>query len=88
MLTDAYIEQSFQLYRQVRQQVKNVLKSLNDTDVHTLRLVGEGDVAEICRLTCLEHNILLADDSDVPALVVDGLDIRIESLEKISNKAK
>jgi hypothetical protein len=81
MLTSTYIEQSFQLYRQVRQQVKNVLKTLNDADVHTVRLIGEGNVAEICRLTCLEHYITMTENSDVPALVVDGLDIRIESLE-------
>ena len=79
--TDAYIEQSFQLYRQVRQQVKNVLRTLIDTDVHTVRLIGEGDVAEICRLTCLEHDITMTDNSDVPAIVVDGLDIRVQSLE-------
>ena len=81
MLTDAYIEQSFQLYRQVRQQVKNVLKSLNDTDVHTLRLVGEGDVAEICRLTCLEQNVTITENLDAPVLVINGLEIRVESLE-------
>lgn len=81
-LSGAYIEQSFQLYRQVRQQVENVLKTLNEADVHTVRLVGEGDVAEICRLTCLEHDVTLTDNSDAPALVVDGLDIRIKSLEK------
>jgi DNA-binding MarR family transcriptional regulator len=87
-LTDAYIEQSFELYRQVRQQVKGILIALNDAGVYTLRLIGDGDVAEICRLTCLEHDVTMTDNSDVPKLVVDGLDIRIESLKKISTEAK
>jgi DNA-binding MarR family transcriptional regulator len=80
-LTHAYLEQSFFLYRHVRQKVKNVLRTLKDADVHRVRLVGEGDVAEICRLTCLEQHISLTDNHDVPALVVDGLEIRVESLE-------
>jgi DNA-binding MarR family transcriptional regulator len=80
-LTHAYIEQSLQLYRQVRQQVKNVMKTLNEADIYKVRLVGEGDVAEICRLTCLEHQVTLSDNHDAPKIVVDGLEIRVESLE-------
>ena len=80
-LTRVFIQQSFQLYRQVRQQVKNVLKTLNKADIHTVRLVGTGDVAEICRLTCLEQHVTITDNHDAPTLVVDGLDIRVESLE-------
>ena len=81
-LTNDFIEQSFQLYRQVRQQIKNVLKMLKNADLHTVRLVGEGDIAEICRLTCLEQHVTLTDTHDAPTLVVDGLDIRVESLAK------
>ena len=81
-LTNDFIEQSFQLYRQVRQQIKNVLKMLKNADLHTVRLVGEGDIAEICRLTCLEQRVTLTDTHDAPTLVVDGLDIRVESLAK------
>jgi DNA-binding MarR family transcriptional regulator len=80
-LTHAYIEQSFKLYRQVRQQVKSVLKMLKDADVHTVRLSGEGDLADICRLTCLEQNVTITENLDAPVLVINGLEIRVESLE-------
>lgn len=80
-LLEKYIQQSFQLYRLVRQEVKDLLKGLNDeSGIHAVRLIGEGDIAEVCRLTCLENHISLTDEIDTPALIVDGLDIRIEQL--------
>jgi DNA-binding MarR family transcriptional regulator len=77
-LTSAYIRQSFQLYRRVRQQAKDLLITLNDSEVRAVRLVGEGDIAEVCRLTCLEHQVALTDQPEAPVLVVDGLDVRLE----------
>jgi DNA-binding MarR family transcriptional regulator len=77
-LTAAYVRQSFHLFRQVRQQVKYMLESLNDSGFKAVRLMGEGDIAEVCRLTCLENEVMLVDDGNVPALVVDGLNIRVE----------
>ncbi len=77
-LTHVYIKQSFDVYRQVRQQVKDVLKAITDAGVTTVRLNGEGDVRDVCWLTCLEYHVKITDDPDAPKLVVDGLDIRIE----------
>jgi DNA-binding MarR family transcriptional regulator len=80
-LLDKYIQQSFQLYRRVRYEVKELLKVLNDeSGIHAVRLIGEGDIAEVCRLTCLENHITLTDEIKASVLVVDGLDIRIEQL--------
>lgn len=77
-LTEAYIQQSFHLYRQVRQRVKDLLAELNHAGPQAVRLVGEGDIAEVCRLTCLEQGIVVTDQKGVPVLMVDGLDIRLE----------
>lgn len=77
-LTEAYIQQSFYLYRQVRQRVKDLLTELDHTGPQVVHLVGEGDIAEVCRLTCLEHGVVITDQNNVPVLVVDGLDIRLE----------
>ena len=77
-LMEDYLQQSFQLYRQVRQQAKVLLQELDGAGVQAVRLQGEGDVADVCRLTCLENQVCLTDDHDAPALVVDGLDISIE----------
>jgi DNA-binding MarR family transcriptional regulator len=77
-LTSAYVHQSFHLFRQVRKQVKTMLESLNDSGFKAIRLMGEGDIAEVCQLTCLENEVMLTEDDHAPALVVDGLDIKIE----------
>jgi DNA-binding MarR family transcriptional regulator len=73
-----YLLQSFQLYRQVRQQVNALLKNLDVAGVNAVRLLGEGDVADVCKLTCCVNQISLTDDFAAPALVIDGLEIRIE----------
>lgn len=77
-LTEDYLQQSFRLYRQVRQRVRDVLAELDGSEVHAVRLVGDGDVADVCRLTCLEHQVRLTDDLHAPALVVDGLEVSLK----------
>lgn len=56
-LTLDYINTSFQLYRLVRQRMLAVLKKLRARHIRQVRLDGEGDVAEVCRLTCIEQEI-------------------------------
>ncbi len=77
-LTEDYLQQSFQLYRQVRQMVKDELAKLDGAEVRAVRLLGEGDVADVYRLTCLEHQVRLTDDPLAPALVVDGLEVSLK----------
>ena len=42
--------------------------------------VTKRDGAGVCRLTCLENHVELTEDANAPALVVDGLEIRLEWL--------
>jgi len=85
-LTLAYVQQSFSLFREVREKVRELLRGLQETGFQSVRLDGEGDIAEVCRLTCLEQHIALTDDPQVPALVVDGLQVRIEFKHKNETK--
>ena len=77
-LTLAYIQQSFSLFREVRETVRPLLRSLQEQGIHAVRLEGDGDIAEVCRLTCLEQRISLTDSPEAPALVVDGLQVRLD----------
>ena len=52
-----YVENSFSLYRKTRQRVKEHLIDVRSAGYDQVRIVGEGDVADICRLTCLEQGI-------------------------------
>ena len=79
-LTTEYVQQSFQLYRVVREEAQRLLSALIEAGYHAVCLVGEGDIADVCRLTCLENHVEMTDNDDAPALVVDGLEIRLKWL--------
>lgn len=81
-LTQEFVQQSFDLFRQVRQNVKAHLAQLEQAGVLNVRLDGDGDIAEVCRLTCLEQHFDLTDDKNAPILVVDGVDVRLEIVKK------
>lgn len=78
-LTVDYIEQSFLLYRRIRSRAKEQLKRIKEAGHSSVRLTGEGDIADVCRLTCLELGIAIVDDAGVPELVVDGTKVVLKS---------
>ena len=80
-LTMNYINTSFELYRLVRQRVNARLDELIRNGQHQVRLVQETDsdeIIEICELTCLEKGVEIVDDPSAPALIIDGLQVKIE----------
>lgn len=79
-LTMDYIEQQFLLYRRTRQRVREHLERVRAAGFRAVALRGEGDVADICRLTCLEQQIEIVPEGNVPVLVVSGLAVRLEGL--------
>ena len=60
----------------------SISKKLKLEGYKKVRIVGKGDVADICRLTCLEHGIEVVNDKDVPALQVDGFKVQLRMEEK------
>jgi DNA-binding MarR family transcriptional regulator len=74
-LTIDYIEQQFNLYRRVRQRVKEYASQVKKDGFDRLRLVGEGDVADICRLTCLEQGLTVVDAPNLPTIEVRGMGV-------------
>ena len=74
-LTVDYVEQQFLLYRNTRQRVKEHVEKIRQAGFDRVRIVGGGDVADICRLTCLEQGMTVVADSDSPMLEVVGLKV-------------
>jgi len=72
-----FVETSFSLYRKTRQRVKDRIAELRRAGYERVRIVGEGDVADICRLTCLEDGIGVVTDETAPTLQVDGFKIQL-----------
>jgi DNA-binding MarR family transcriptional regulator len=74
-LTIDYIDQSMRLYRLVRQRVREVLIEAKQGGVTGLRIQADGDIADICRLTCLEQGIPVIESDEYPVLEVRGLKV-------------
>lgn len=73
-----YVETSFSLYRKTRQRVKDRVAELRRDGYEQVRIVGDGDMADICRLTCLEEGVSVVTDGSAPCLRVDGFKIHLE----------
>jgi DNA-binding MarR family transcriptional regulator len=76
-LTLNYIETSMRLYRRTRQRVLEILQEIKESGYDRVRIQGEGDIAEICRLTCLEQGIAVVETSGVPVLEVYGMQVQV-----------
>lgn len=56
-LTVNYIETSLNLYRRIRLRVLELLAQVKQAGFDSVMIDGEGDIADICRLTCLEQGV-------------------------------
>ncbi len=74
-LTINYIEQSMRLYRRVRSRTSELLVGVKKGGYHAVRISGKDDIADICRLTCLENGIAVKEDEALPLLEVVGTKI-------------
>jgi DNA-binding MarR family transcriptional regulator len=77
LLTVDYIEQQFLLYRNTRQHVREHLQQVKNAGFEKVSIHGEGDVADICRLSCLEQGVGLTMDANAPELEIVGLKVHL-----------
>ncbi len=78
-LTVQYIENSMALYRSTRELARRALKQARRKGYSSVSIQGDGDIADICRLTCLELGIHVVEDGRVgiPMLQIQGREIRL-----------
>ncbi|MBN2257108.1 MAG: winged helix-turn-helix transcriptional regulator [Anaerolineaceae bacterium] len=79
-LTIDYIQNQFSLYRLTREKVSALLAQVQAEGHSGVRLIGDGDVADVCRLTCLEQSISILDDPKVPAIIVHGIKVYLQGV--------
>ena len=89
-LTIDYVEQSFLLYRNIRKRVCELLVEVKRAGYEEVRIESEttleepnfssqsNDIADICRLTCLEQGITVSQDLNAPTLVVHGMKVSLQ----------
>ncbi len=70
-----YMRGSLIVYRQTRAQALALLDQTRRAGYRQIVLKGDGDLGEICRLTCLEQSVQVAHSADtdvLPVIEVDG----------------
>ncbi len=83
-LTIDYIHSSFELYRLIRSRMNAALDRCAEDSCRSVFIDGDGDVHDICRLTCMERNIsvLSAADPRFPVVRIVGLKLFYTGPEK------
>lgn len=88
-LTVDFIEQSFLIYRNIRKHVRELLTEVKQLGYDNVRIESvtdsddpklatqTNDIADVCRLTCLEQGIYISQDSAAPTLVVNGIRVTL-----------
>ena len=83
-LTMAYVEQSMALYRDTREQARKVLSEAREQGNTSIKILGDGDIADICRLTCIEQGFVVVEDGHddgVLTIKATGRDLVLENTE-------
>ena len=83
-LTVKYIENSFSLYNLIRQRTRKVLDELRSYGLDTVRIEGDGEVAEVCLLTCLEQGIQINEDLNSAVIKIDGLKLALKQPNEVN----
>ena len=76
-LTIQYIENQMRLYRETRLLVKELLSDIRAAGFHQVKIEGDSEIADVCRLTCLEQGVDVVDIEEIPILEVEGYTVRL-----------
>ena len=76
-LTVDYIKTSFDLYRRVRERSSRCIEQLKAAGYNEVNVLGEGEIAEVISLTCLEHGVSLTQSKNAPKISIDGLKLAL-----------
>ena len=75
-LTQKFMQASLKWYRLTRESSKNFIKQIKQAGYDTVCIEGDGDLAEIVYLTCLEAQVKVNEkvDSVYPVFKIEGLE--------------
>ena len=85
-LTKEFMQMSLHWYRVTREASKKFLDEVKQAGYDTVCIEGNGDLAEICRLTCLEQNMKVECDvseARTPTLVVKEMRLSLRWPQKL-----
>jgi len=86
-LTVDYIKNSFDLYRRVRERTNLCLEQLEAAGYESVNVLGEDEVAEVVRLTCLEQGVTITNDAQAPQIHIEGIKLALKLPEAAQTNA-
>ena len=86
-LTMNYIDQSMQLYRLMRGRVLDEVKEIKRRGYDSVRIEGDGDIEDICRLTCIEQGLTVTESEEAPLLELNDLKVTLLIPDKTQPEA-
>ena len=86
-LTVDYIKNSFDLYRRVRERTNLCLEQLESAGYQSVNVLGEDEVAEVVRLTCLEQGVAVTNDAHAPQIHIEGIKLALKLPEAAQTNA-
>jgi hypothetical protein len=82
-LTVDYIESSMRVYRQLREAARREVGHARQKGYESLHVEGDGDAADVCRLTCLEMGMKVLDGpANEPQAVLKIEGSRVRFIER------
>ena len=85
-LTKNYVKNSMELYRKTRKKSKELLDELESAGHDTVRIKGENDLVEVCKLTCCARDVKVKNDTKedgrLPLIKVKGKDLELTMPEE------
>lgn len=72
---------SMRLYRETREQAKQLVKQIMHQGHRQIGVRGKNEVAEVVRLTCLEAQLEVCSEpisANLPVIIVEGADLKLE----------
>lgn len=87
-LTRSYMDVSLRLYRELRQQARQILAQVRRAGYTTIYIEGKDEACEILRLTCLEQGVSVETKSaGVPIVRAEGTQFIVTWPEDSAGKA-
>jgi DNA-binding MarR family transcriptional regulator len=79
-LTSKFMQMSLHWYRVTREDTRNFLSEVKQAGYDRVYIQGDGDLAEIIALTCLEQQVTVSDALNplLPTFRVDGLRVKLD----------
>ena len=76
-----YVQVSMGMYRATRQMARDLLAEARAAGFNQVAVEGDGDLVDVCRLTCIEQSVPVVfenGEGKLPVLRVSGTSVKLE----------